>query len=371
MKSLFAAFLGAHGLLHLLGTAKAFRLVTIPMLSHQIDRPLGIVWMLAGALFIVTAICLFSWPRWWWVVGGVALVLSQFAIVTSWADARYGTIANLVVALGVAFGFLSQGPSSLRAAYDREVARDVGRYVAAPLLTEHDVASLPSLVQRYIRLAGAIGKPRVHSFRAAFHGQIRSGPTARWMSFTGEQYNFYDQPSRLFLMDASLFGLPVQALHEFIGPTATMRVKIASVVALADAKGPEMDKAETVTLFNDLCIMAPGAMIDPHIRWREIDAHTVGASFTNANHTIHAILTFNERGELTKFSADGRGAAVRGGKSFVRMPWSTPLSDYREFGTQRLMSHGEGIWHAPSGDYSYLRYDLDRIDYNVAGPSAL
>jgi hypothetical protein len=47
----------------------------------------------------------------------------------------------------------------------------------------------------------------VQNFRARFHRQIRSGPDARWMSFTGEQYNFYDQPSRLFLMDASMFGV--------------------------------------------------------------------------------------------------------------------------------------------------------------------
>ena len=36
------------------------------------------------------------------------------------------------------------------------------------------------------------------------------------MSFTGEQHNFYDQPSRLFLMDASLVGIPVHAFHRFI-----------------------------------------------------------------------------------------------------------------------------------------------------------
>ena len=96
MKSLFAAFLVAHGLIHLLGTAKAFRIAAIPMLSHQIERPLGILWLLAAALFIATAICLFAWPRCWWVVGGAALVLSQLVIVTSWGDARYGTIANIV-----------------------------------------------------------------------------------------------------------------------------------------------------------------------------------------------------------------------------------------------------------------------------------
>lgn len=367
MKSVFAAFLVAHGMIHLLGTTKAFRIAPVPLLTQQIGRPLGIVWLLAAGLFIASAICLFAWPRWWWAVAGAALVLSQFVIVTSWADARFGTIANVVVLVGVVFGFLARGPASFRAEYDREVAEGVGRAVAASTLTEDDVASLPSLVQRYIRLSGAIGKPRVQNFRATFHGQIRGGPAARWMSFTGEQYNFYDRASRLFLMDATLFGVPVQAFHRFIGPTATMRVKVASLVSLVDAKGPEMDEAETVTLFNDLCVMAPGAMIDPHIQWREIDAHSVGASFTTARYTIHAILAFNERGELTNFTSDDRAAAAADGKSFTRMPWSTPLSQYRAYGSHRMMSHGEGIWHAAAGDYSYVRYDLDTIEYNVVG----
>jgi hypothetical protein len=55
-----------------------------------------------------------------------------------------------------------------------------------------------------------------------------------------------------------------------------MRVKVASILMMVDAKGPEMDQAETVTLFNDLCVFAPGALIDPRIRWQVI-AHKPSA----------------------------------------------------------------------------------------------
>ena len=368
MKLLFAVFLVVHGLIHLMGAAKALGVAEIPQLTHQIDRQLGVLWLLAAALLGVTAVSLYAWPQWWWAVGVGALVVSQVAIVTSWADARYGTIANVVVLAGVTLGFASQAPWSFRAEYDREIAQALGRAVATPLLTEVDLAQLPVVVQRYIRLSGAVGQPRVQNFRARFHGQIRSGADARWMSFSGEQYNFYDQPSRLFLMNATMFGIPVQAFHRFIGPSATMRVKVASVVTIVDAKGPEMDEAETVTLFNDLCVLAPGALIDPRIQWQVIDQQTVGASFTNVSHTIHAVLSFNDRGELTNFVADGRAAAAPDGKSFTKMRWSTPLGTYRQFGSHRLMARGEGIWHAPGGDYSYLRFHLDAIEYNVAGP---
>jgi hypothetical protein len=371
MRILFALFLIAHGLIHLMGTAKAFQLIDVPLLTHRIDRPVGLLWLLAALLLIVTAVFLFSWPQWWWLAGLIAVVVSQVAIITSWSDARFGTIANIVVLAGVVFGYLSYGPSSFRAAYEREVAQGLHRSVAMPLLSEADLAPLPSAVQRYVRLSGAVGQPRVQNFRARFHGQIRSGPNARWMSFTGEQHNFYDQPSRLFLMSASMFGIPIQAFHRFVGPSATMRVKAAAVATIVDAKGPEMDEAETVTLFNDLCVFAPGALIDPGIQWHVTNSRTITASFTRLSHTIVADLSFNDAGDLTNFVANGRGAMSADGKVFTRMRWSTPLSDYRGFGSHRLMGQGEGIWHAPDGDYSYLRFYLDAIEYNVGAPQTV
>ena len=188
------------------------------------------------------------------------------------------------------------------------------------------------------------------------------------MSLTGEQHNFYDQPSRLFFMNASMWGVPFEAFHRFIGPSATMRVKIASAVTVVDAKGPEMDEAETVTLFNDLCVFAPGALIDGRIGWQQVGPRVVNATFTNLSHTIRAGLSFNDRAELTDYVADGRGALAADGKSFTKTRWSTPLGAYRAFGTRRLMSHGEGMWHPSDGEYSYLRFELDEIEYNVAPP---
>lgn len=366
MKILFALFLVAHGLIHLMGTVKSWGLAQVPQLAQDIGRPTGALWLLAALLLFATAMSLFTWPHWWWLLGACALVVSQAVIFTSWSDARYGTIANVVILTAVVLGFLANGPGSFRATYDRDVAQGLERTVAVPLLTDADVATVPAVVQRYIRRSGAIGQPRVQNFRARFHGQIRSGPNARWMSLAGEQYNFFDQPTRLFLMDASMFGIPFQAFHRFVGPFATMRVKIAAAISVVNAKGPAMDEAETVTLFNDMCVMAPGALVDPRIQWTVIDATHVSASFQNLKYTAHAVLAFNERGELTDFLADGRGALSADGKTIVtKMPWSTPLSVYRDFGAHHLMAHGEGIWHAPAGTYSYLRFDLDSIEYNV------
>ena len=266
-------------------------------------------------------------------------------------------------------GLLPKKRSGFRAEYDRDVAQHLARPIDAPLLTESDLAPLPPAVQRYVRLSGAVGQPRVRNFRARFHGQIRSGPKARWMAFTGEQHNFYGSatgPSRFFLMDASMFGIPFRVYHRYGDAQATMRVKAASLLTVVDAKGSEMDAAETVTVFNDLCVFAPGALLDHDIQWQQIDARTVNARFAHAGHRVHAVLSFNERGELTDFVSDDRAVVSSKGQAFTRMRWSTPLADYRAFGAHRLMAHGQGVWHAPGGEYAYLRLDLDAIDFNLA-----
>ena len=66
-------------------------------------------------------------------------------------------------------------------------------------------------------------------------------------------------------MGASFFGIPFWAIHRFIVSYATLRVQVSSVVTIVDAKAPEIHEAETVTLFNDLCVFAPGALIDRRI----------------------------------------------------------------------------------------------------------
>ncbi len=155
------------------------------------------------------------------------------------------------------------------------------------------------------------------------------------MTFTGEQVNTYGpRPSRLFIMDATMFGLPVDVFHEFVHTSASMRVKLCSLVTMAKASGPEMTRAETVTLFNDLCILAPAALVDAPIVWLHSDRfHAVG-SFTNGVHTVTADLRFNEDGDLVDFVSDDRLHASANGKSFTFQRWSTPVREYRNLGSR-------------------------------------
>jgi hypothetical protein len=366
MTAVFAIVLVVHGLIHLLGVAKAFGLADFPQLTQPIAPWLGALWLFAALLFLAAAAALFVWPRGWWAIGACAIVVSAFVIAASWTDAKFGALGNLVALIGVIFGFLAQGPVSLRAAYDRDVDRALTRVAPEePTIRNEDLAHLPASVQRYLRTAGVVGQPRVHNFCVRMHGRIRSGPNARWMPLAAEQYNFVHEPARLFYLNGSMLMIPVQGYHRYVGPSATMRVKAAALVSVVDVSGDEMDQGETVTMFNDMCVMAPATLIDPAIVWEPVDDRTARASFTNAGHTIRAELSFNDAGELTNFWSDDRYQTSPDGKSVKKVRWFTPLTAYRSFGPVRLASGGDGRWHDHGGEYAYIELTIDDVQYNM------
>lgn len=359
MRWAFAILLGLHGLIHLMGPAKAFGLAALPQLHAPISRPLGLVWLLAAVLTLAAAVEVIRSPQTWWMVGAAALVTSQLVIGTAWSDARAGTLANVLLLCGVLLGFLAEGPRSLRAEFDRRDRQAMASVTpGASPVTEADLTSLPPPVQRYLRAVGVVGQPRVQSYRLTFRGRIRGGPTQPWMGFTAEQRSLVDPPERLFFMRARRSGLPLQILHLFAGGQASMRVRLLGAVSLVEVSGPELNRAETVTLFNDLCVLVPGALLSPAVAWEEWDASSARARFTRGQDTIGATLHFDAEGLLVDFVSEDRGRLSEDGKHFVRQRFTTPLRGYRRFGPFRIAASGETWWHPPEGAFSYGEFEL-------------
>jgi hypothetical protein len=269
-----------------------------------------------------------------------------------------------LVLFAVMYVFLTEGPWSFRAQFRRDVAARLTRPLVAPVITESDLADLPAPVSRYLRAVGIVGNPRVQNYRLRFRGRIRSSPDTAWMPFVADQQSFADEPARLFLMRARMFGLPVFVFHRLVDGHATMQVKIAGAIPMVDAKGDVMDRSEAVTLFNDMCLLAPGTLLDRHIVWEPVDARTVRAQFTNGTQTIAATLHFGDDGLLTNFVSDDRSRSSPDGKVFTQLRFSTPVRDYRDFGDARLAAHGEARWSLPQGEFTYGEFDLMSVSYN-------
>lgn len=266
----------------------------------------------------------------------------------------------------MAIAFLGWRPPNLHGAYSADVARALSR-PTPPLetITDGHLKNVPPPVQRYLRLAGAVGQAAVTNFRVRLHGRIRSAADSRWLPLGAEQYNFVRERQRYFYLTSSMFGVPVQGYHRYADASASMDIKAAGLIPVARASGAEMFQSETVTLLNDMCMFAPTALIDPACVWDELDPRTVRLSFTNAGVMVRADLRFNDAGELIDFVSDDRYQLSPDGMRATRRRWSTPVSSYRAFGERHLIGSGEGRWHTADGSFAYIELEVDDVAYNV------
>ena len=364
MRIFFVIVLGVHGLIHMLGSAKAFGWLELPQLHTKLTPLGGVLWMAAAILLVSAAISFALTMHWWWWLAVPGVLLSQVLITQMWADAKYGTIANVIIAIPLLLLALDTRSSSFRSrfAHDRDVllARPAK---TAPLVREADLATLPMLMQTYLRRSGAVGRPRVRNVRVQFDAQMRSSTKAAWMTSTATQYEFFDPPARLFHMNASRGGIPIDVYHRYIDSAATFQVKIAGLFPIVDKGGPVLTRAETVTLMNDIVVMAPAAVLDLPFTWEIDGTRSLRATFTNAGNTVSAVLHFDNAGDLVGFVSNDR--AQEDAKGIRNVPWSTPISAYDAVNGVRVGTRGDANWIDESGEWTYGRFTIRAIAYNV------
>jgi hypothetical protein len=357
LRFLFIALLLLHGMIHVMGFAKAFDYGNITQLQKEISKPLGVLWLTTALLFIAAAVMYFTKTA-WWQPGLAAVVLSQILIMTAWQDAKFGTLANVIIAIVLVLAFSAW---RFERGYQQDVQAGIDRTKSLhiSLLTEADIRHLPAPVQRYLRYAGVLNKPKVHEMRVVFDGEMRE-KGKDWFSFTSEQYNFFDLPTRLFFMKAKMFGVTVPGYHAYKNGQASMQIKLFGLFPIVNIQDGSLNKAETVTLFNDMCLMAPGSLISPAIQWDSIDDRSVKATFTVNDISISAVLYFNDQDQLINFISDDRYALPD--KKQYR--FSTPVGSYQNFHGYNIMSYGETVWHYPDGPFTYGKFVLKDIVYN-------
>jgi hypothetical protein len=349
-----------HGSLHFIGLAKSFGYGNVQQLQIATSKTTGFFWSLTGLLFFTTAVYFSLQKQWWWVIAMATVILSQIVIIMNWQDAKAGTIANSIILIAAILGFTSY---RFENSYRKDVKENLlyNTDIVKELVTEQDLIHLPLPVQKYLRYAGVVNKPKVKNVRIVFHGQMRD-KGKDWFAFTSQQYNFFDEPTRLFFMKGKMFGITVPGYHHYIKNTAVMDIRLFGIFSIVKKSGIVMNKAETVTLFNDMCLLAPATLIDNRIQWQTINDTSVTAIFTNHSITISANLFFNQQGQLINFISNDRTSV----SEMKEYPFSTPVTSYKNVNGYNIVSLAEAVWHYPDGNFTYGKFNLKSIEYNIA-----
>ncbi len=364
MKIGFFIIVLLHGIIHLLGFVKGFGFKEVKELTLPVSKPLGLFWLMATVFFVLYGILHFSSAKYAWLFGLVAVLLSQILVILFWKDAKFGTIPNLIVLLVSLVGL---GSYLIKTEFTNQVKSDFSTNnseLSSGILSENDISHLPVIVQKYLYFTKSVGQPKIKNFRAEFVGGMRGKPTDDYMKLQSVQYNFYQNPSRYFYMEASKIGLPATGLHLYKNTTATFEVKMLNWFQVVDAKGDKMNQAETVTIFNDMCFIAPATLIDSRITWEIINDTTVKGTYKNGNNSISAVLYFNEEGKLKNFISNDRFDTD--GKTYKSFPWATPVDDYKMINGYFLPGKAKLIYQKPEGDFTYGELEYKSVKYNLS-----
>lgn len=108
MRELLLVLISIHGLLHLLGFAKAFKIARLEQMPHPISKVNGVFWLVAACLVVTTGFLFYFFVEHWWFVGIASVIVSEYVIITDWEDAGLGTTLNIFILIMsiIAFIFL-------------------------------------------------------------------------------------------------------------------------------------------------------------------------------------------------------------------------------------------------------------------------
>jgi len=227
-------------------------------------------------------------------------------------------------------------------------------------------AQLPPPIQRHLAYAITPHAPATRTARLRHEGTFRTGPEQRWFPISGEQYFSIAHPGFVWFAGMQVAPLLwIQARDRLVGGRGDMLVKPLSAFAIADASGPEIDQGAALRWLAE-SVWFPDAFTGDAIEWASIDDHSARASLRHMGLPVNAVFEVDQEGRIAALHAE-RYRDLGGGRSALT-PWSGRYTDYREFDGFRVPSGVEVTWNLPEGPFSYARFHITALEYNVTEP---
>ena len=238
---------------------------------------------------------------------------------------------------------------------------DGARHRAPPVVEARDLATLPAPVQRWLEVSGVVGHARAATVRLKQRGELRTGPDKPWMPVEAEQYFSVDPPGFVWRVHAKMARVPpIAGRDRYTAGRGHMLIKVASLFAVADAAGPEIDQGALLRYLGEI-VWFPSAALSNTITWSAIDDHSARATMRYGDVTASMIYNFDDRGRVAQQTAE-RYMTGAGPARLER--WVIPVTEWRKFCGIEVPSRGDAVWKLPEGDFNYYRWEIVDIEVN-------
>lgn len=352
MRFAIAALLLLHGLIHLMGFVKPFGLAEIPRLKETTSKAVGVLWLLAALILVAAAVLKGLDRDAWWIPAAIGVVLSQALIISQWGDAKAGTLANVLLALPVVISFASVRFHDENEAQSRALLARAS--ATSTLVTAEDVASLPPPVRRWLERSGAIGKLRAKTVHLVQRGEMRTSPEGKFMPAQATQVFTIEEPGFVWMVDVTMFGLPVVGRDTYVDGRARMLIKAGGLVTVADGTGEKFDQG-TLQRFLGEIIWFPSAALAPYLAWEPVDEKSARATMSWKGTTASVLFEFDEKGRVARLSAK------RWFNGQTLEDWAIPITEWKTLRGIEVPTRGDATWKA---DFSYYRWEIVDVEAN-------
>jgi hypothetical protein len=361
MRVVFLIIVALHALVHLLGFVKGFGFGELKELTLAISKPMGLLWLTSAVLFLIYGILYFSNSRYTWLVGFVAVVVSQLLVLMFWKDAKYGTIPNVAI---LAVSIVSFGFYNFQKLVQLETEQILGQSKTPKehLVAEQDIRDLPEPVKNWLRSSGVIGKPYIFVGKVSQQAKMKLKPEQKnWMGATATQYTTIDNPAFIWTTVVKMNGLlNFQGRDKFVGGKGEMLIKLNSVLNVVNEQGEKMDEGSMQRYLGEM-VWFPSLALSPHISWETIDSTAAKATMKYEGVKGSGTFYFNSNGDFIKFSAL---RFMGNEKDAVKREWVLLVDDYKVFEGIKVPAKMRATWKLEEGDWTWLQLEIIDITYN-------
>jgi len=361
MKAVYLLLIFFHGIIHILGFVKGFGLKEIKDLSLPISKAVGIVWLLASILFLIYGILYFTNNTYSWLIGFIAVIVSQILIFSFWNDAKFGTIPNVIILIISIFSF---GFYSFQKTVHQETIQLLSnnKSLNDKIISENDIKDLPEPVKNWLLHSGIVGKKNISVGKVTQQAEMKMKPEQQnWMYATAIQYSTIDFPAFIWSVDMKMNSLfNFRGRDKFENGKGEMLIKINSLINVVDEHGEKLNEG-TLQRFLGEMVWFPSLAISSYITWEQINETSAKATMEYNGTKGSGVFFFNSDGDFIKFSAMRFMGNEPDSKKYE---WVLLVDDYMVFEGIKVPSIMTATWKLEEYDWTWLKLEITDIKYN-------
>ena len=362
MRIALIIIIGIHGIIHLFGFLKAFGISEFNAISQLISKTFGLVWLLTFLLFVFAFVLLILQSNYWWLSGFLAVITSQVLIFNYWNDAKFGTIANLIILVSAIIAYSSFSFKN-KIAEERKILFENSELVSEKVITKETISELPSVVQKWLINSGTIGKSPISNVHLVQELKLKMKPEqSEWNNGTAEQYFTVQPPAFNWNINTEMNSiLSVVGRDKFEDGKGEMTIKLLSLIPVANAKNHEKVNQATLQRYLAETVWFPSASLSPYITWEYLGENSAKATMEFKGAKGSGVFHFDEKGIFKKF------VAMRYQDSNAEEPteWTVIATKTEERNGIKIPIECEASWNLESGKWTWLKLKITDIQYNV------